>query len=149
MTMWKNGNNPEPYTLAAACVAYTPAKVLADGRATPCEAGDPCNGIFNATRDAGDGIGLLAPWNGKGVAVMALAAGAVTPGHKLVVAIGTDDIPKFADVDDAEVGDIIVGESVLGLGATAEDLADADGVFTPSLAVRLFDTAVQTAVPAP
>jgi hypothetical protein len=144
MSMWQNGNNPQPYTLASACVAWTPGKVLADNRATPCDAGEGCRGIFNATRDAGEGIGLLNQTAG-GTAIMGLAAGPVTPGHELVIAIGTDDVPKFADIDDAVNGDIIVGRAVHNLGATEEDVADANGTYEPSLAVFLYDEAVQVA----
>lgn len=109
--------------------------------------GEGCEFIFNDTVevDSGWAVGLLKPESGA-IAARALAGGAVTAGHDLVIRISeTDDLPKFIDVDDAEATDIIVANARMGHGATAEDVADDNGVFYPSLTVYVYPPTMQRA----
>lgn len=147
MTMYQSDDNPQPGTAASATVAWTPGQyVAATGKVTPCAAqGDPCDFIFNDSVDAGKGVGLL-KYN---VGNPGLAHGAVTAGHEVCVGIGTDDLPKFMDVDDADTGDIIVGRCTGGTSATAEDLPDEFDVINPSLAIEIYPPQAQRAKPAP
>jgi hypothetical protein len=148
MVMFDNGSGPLARPIAADVTRFTPGKIVpATGKAVPCSVdGEVCDGIFNDTVKYlvnGTGVGLLAPWDGGGLGIAALAFGPVEPGENLIVKISaTDGLPKFASAtEEGAPGDKIVGIAALGSSATAEDVANADGVLHPSLAVRLIPPA--------
>jgi hypothetical protein len=143
MVMFDNGTGPLARPIAADVQRYTPGKILATGKATPCAVdGEACDGIFNDTVKYivnGTGVGLLAPWDGGGLGIAALAYGPIDAGENLIVKVSaTDGHPKLASAtDEGEPGDKIVAVAALGSSATAEDVANEYGVFHPSIAARL------------
>lgn len=148
MTMFDNGVGPLARTLAdgVTVTKCTPGIILASGKVRPCLAGEACDGIFNDTVvhvKNGIGVGLLAPWDGGGLGIHGLAWGPVVAGEALVIKISAaDGLPKFASATDDGLDDQkIAGYAALGTSAPAEDVANADGVIHPSLAVRLIPAA--------
>jgi len=147
MTMYKEGDNPQPGTPNAKCYAFTFGKRLANGKVTPCTVqGEKAEFIFGDTVDAvenGFAVPLLSKTHSGGIGVPCLAGGIVAQGSDLIV-----DIVEFTDNDGATVnlpvaiaaadgadGDWIIGKATLGSSAT---VADTD-VNAPSLAVEFYD----------
>jgi len=109
---------------------------------TPCDTtGEAASFIFNDTVAAGDGVGLMTRYTGAD-AIRVLAAGPVPANAEVYVKV-VNGHPKADDVANGTSGYIVVGRVNFGNSATAEDVADVDGNFDPSLTITLYDDATQ------
>lgn len=146
MVMFREGDFPQSRTIAADVYAWTFGIELANGQATPCtEQGQKADFVFNDTVKKvtnGLGVGVHSLRHSKGTGVPILAGGAIDPGHEIVVGIASFtnnegvvvNLPVAIDVDDAAVGDYVIGRSTDGTFATAKDA----NINRPSIAIEMY-----------
>lgn len=151
MVAFREGNNHPAGTPVSDVVRYTPGKyvalnqspIIGSGVAMCSVDGERCDFIFNDTRAAGrglPGVGLMSPIGSSepADAIRALAGGVIADRDYLVIKISeTDDLPKFIRAADGNPGDWVVARANFGNAAAAEDVADANGIFHPSITVFL------------
>lgn len=151
----EGGNHPAGRPVADV-TRYTPGKYVplaqsplrGDGVRMLQVSGEKAQFIFNDNVKVTDdmGVGLITRYSG-GDAIRVLAGGIVAEGAEIVFHISeTDDLPKAIDIADAEVGDFVCGRANFGNSSLAEDVADANGDYDPSLTIFLYDEGVMRQV---
>lgn len=151
----EGGNHPAGRPVADV-TRFTPGKYVplaqsplrGDGVRMCTADGEKAQFIFNDSVDVADdmGVGLITRYSG-GDAIRVLAGGAVAADAEVVVKISaTDSLPKFIEAGDGAAGDWICGRVNFGNSSTAEDLADANGDYDPSLTIFLYDEGVMRQV---
>lgn len=154
----EGGNHPAGRPVADV-TRFTPGKyaplgqspLRGDGVRMCNVAGEKAQFIFNDNVKVTDdmAVGLITRYTG-GDAIRVLAGGAVAAETEVVVAISAEDgLPKVIEAGDGDVGDWIIGRTNFGNFSTAEDLADSNGDYDPSLTIFLYDEGVMRQVEAP
>lgn len=144
----REGNNHPAGTPVEDVQRFTPGKyvplndspLIGTGVAPLSADGERAEFIFNDTRPAGRGllgVGLMTPLTGAD-AIRALAGGVVSDLDYLTTKISEEDgHPKFIRAADGEPGHWVSARANFGNSAAAEDLADDNGLFHPSITVFL------------
>lgn len=144
----EGGNHPAGRPVADV-TRYTPGKYVplaqsplrGDGVRMLQVSGEKAQFIFNDNVKATDdmGVGLMTRYSGAD-AIRVLAGGVVAEGAEIVFHIsGTDGLPKAVEVGDGEVGEWVCGRANFGNSSLAEDVADSNGDYDPSLTIFLYD----------
>ena len=151
----EGGNHPAGRPVADV-TRYTPGKyaplgqspLRGDGVRMLTVSGEKAQFIFNDSVKVTDdmGVGLMTRYSGAD-AIRVLAGGPVGDGVEIVFHISeTDGLPKAVDIADAEPGDWKCGRTNFGNFSLAEDVADSNGDYDPSLTIFLYDEGVMTQV---
>lgn len=147
MVMFREGDHPQSRKIAADTYAWTFGYDLANGEATPCtEQGQKAEYVFNDTVKFvknGLGVGVHSLQHSGGTGVPVLAGGPILAGHEIVVGIASftcndgvvRNLPVAIDIDNASVGDYVVGKATMGTSATAKDT----DVNRPSIAIQMYN----------
>lgn len=150
MTMYKEGDNPQPGTPAAKVHAFSFGIRLANGTVTPCTTqGQKAEFVFGDSVDPTKStfaVPLFSKTHSGGIGVPCLAGGAVAQGADVIVGMVeftdndgvTLDLPVAIAATDGGDGDWIVGKASLGSSATEADT----NVNMPSLAIEFYDNAM-------
>lgn len=147
MTMFKEGDNPQPGTPAVNVRAFTLGVRLPSGKVTPCTAkGQRAEFVFGDTVEAtenGFGVPLFSKTHSGGIGVRVLAGGVIAPGAELICDMVNftidgvvESLPVVRDAALAGVaGNTVIGKATLGSSSAA---ADTD-VTAPSIAMEFYD----------
>lgn len=151
---FREGGNHPAGTPIADVLRHTPGVYVPLGKAPlrgtgvrMCTTdGEKAQFVFNDSQKLGSGIGvgLMTRFSGAD-AIRVLAGGAVGAETEVVVKMFAG-VPKFIDAADGDAGDWIVGRTNFGSFSTAEDVADADGNYDPSLTLFWYDEAMMRQV---
>lgn len=146
MTMFKEGDNPQPGTPAVDVRAYTLGVRLASGKVTPCtEQGQRAEFAFGDTVKAvenGFGVALHSKTHSGGIGVPVLAGDVIELGEECIVGMvnftidgAVESLPVLLPASAGAAGDFIIGKASLGSSSLAKD-AD---INRPSIAFEFYD----------